>query len=59
MTFSVGHVQGGTGAGRKRPLADKPEPWRCSCPNPHGYASRYMEQPGYLKRCPDCKVSRP
>ena len=29
MTFTVGHVQGGTGASRKRPL--KLRDWVCGC----------------------------
>ena len=31
MTFNVGRVEGGTGAGRKRPLKDAPKHWTCRC----------------------------
>lgn len=51
------HVQGGTNAGRRRPLAEKPNAWRCGCP-----VSRYVIgklNPGYLAACPDCKERRP
>jgi len=59
VTFAVGHVEGGTGAGRRRPLREKPAPWRCECGNPDGRGSRYKTQPGYLARCLDCGARRP
>lgn len=50
-------VQGGTGAGRKRPLKPVHQPWQCACVE--GRTTHYYRQnPGYLSRCPDCRKER-
>lgn len=53
MTFNVGHVEGGTGAGRKRALKAKPRAWVHLC---HG---ERRDCPGYMVRCTDCGCRRP
>jgi hypothetical protein len=60
MTFSVGHVQNGTGAGWRRTRA-KYEPWPCECKNTDEQtfrASARKINPGYLKKCIDCGTPR-
>lgn len=52
MTFAVGYVVGGTGAGRKKPLKPKPYGWMCDCPD-------FVVHPGYMTRCLDCGTRRP
>lgn len=43
MTFTIGHVQGGTNAGCKRPLAAPHKDWACSQGHPNrGYAIRCL-----------------
>jgi hypothetical protein len=56
MTFAV-KVEGGTGAGRKRPLRDKPADWIHVCQTAPLSGGR--ELAGYLTRCPDCGTRRP
>ena len=51
MTFAI-NVQGGTGAGRKRPLREKPNGWMCDC-------REFTVKPGYLVKCDDCGARRP
>lgn len=64
MTFAIGHVDGGTHAGHKKPMRDKPLPWRCECVSELAGTSASAQtlkqwQPGYLKTCPACKTTRP
>lgn len=71
MTFAIGHVQGGTDAGRKRPLLDAGTDWPCICLAPVDGGPRYpirlqggvvverRVNPGYLVRCPDCGEKQP
>lgn len=49
------NVQGGTGAGRKRPLRPKPSDWMHLCRGQNG--GRLL--PGYLSRCLHCGAARP
>lgn len=57
MTFNVGHVQGGTNAGIRKPFAaTQPDRWLCDCLDRNGDIGK--EQRGYLTRCPDCKAER-
>lgn len=61
-------VQGGTNAGRRRPLREPAGPWECHCEDrscfggeEHYYDGVWGErkvQPGYLVRCPDCGAAR-
>jgi hypothetical protein len=56
--FAV-NVKGGTGAGRKRPLRDKPQEWRCNCRWESGHETPDIaRKPGYLARCTDCGTAR-
>lgn len=71
MTFTIGHVEGGTGAGTKRPPAAAPKEWPCICVMPPLSPARYpirlqggilaerKANPGYLVRCPECREHRP
>lgn len=45
MSFGI-KVNGGTGAGTKRPLKPKREPWPCVCGQIHA---------GHWARCPDTR----
>jgi hypothetical protein len=67
LTFTTGHVHGGTGAGRKRPLAPAYIPWQCDCEikcdgrcgeTDYTGTCDYKLNPGYLKKCIDCGVAR-
>jgi hypothetical protein len=66
MTFAIGHVNGGTNAGRRRIRKPK-TPWDCRCVT-GGEADdvnrvmkpRYwVRQPASLTRCPVCGTRRP
>lgn len=57
MTFAIGHVQGGTNAGRKRPPKPTPRPWLHVCTETPLTGGR--ELAGYMTRCPDCPTKRP
>ena len=70
MTFSIGHVQGGTRAGWRRTMPANTIPWACECvPSPDDeqkpvrvgpFTSMTVKlNPGYLKKCIDCKTERP
>jgi hypothetical protein len=52
VSFTIGHVSGGTNAGCKRPLAEPRKDWDC----PHGHRNR-----GYAIRCltSGCGEKRP
>lgn len=68
------NVQRGTGAGRKKPLREKPGPWFCMCPDPTRFATdvwipenasapvadvvSFKSNPGYRMNCPDCGARR-
>lgn len=54
MTFAIGHVQGGTNAGR-RIVKQKPRPWVHVCAGKAGG----VELPGYMARCGTCGCRRP
>lgn len=51
------HVRGGTNAGVKK-MMPPGKSWRCHCPNPEGRTSRWKEQPGYRRNCPECWARR-
>jgi hypothetical protein len=59
------NVQGGTGAGRRPPLRDRPAAWSCGCTLVDRVKAngepvlRSKQQPGYLVRCPVCGQPRP
>jgi hypothetical protein len=61
MTFAIGHVSGGTNAGRKRPLKPAPPAWVHVCNGGTWEAPRDGGRalPGYMTRCPDCPAKRP
>lgn len=62
LMFSVGHVEGGTGAGRKRPLKAAPKHWACNCRSARAVAAgatSTVVQPGYMSRCFNCGMRRP
>lgn len=42
----------------RRKLIEKPKPWECEC-SAENYTDLRQINPGYLKRCPDCKAERP
>ena len=52
MTFAI-KVNGGTGAGCKRPLRDKPAAWTHPCT-----LGVVRELSGHWTRCPDCGTQR-
>lgn len=61
MTFAV-KVNGGTGAGRKKGLLPANTiPWACACEVSPALVrfGNVKVNPGYLKRCVDCKTERP
>jgi hypothetical protein len=51
--FAVGHVEGGTNAGR-RVVKPPRKRWFCNCEGSDGMKLN----PGYLARCPDCGSRR-
>jgi hypothetical protein len=73
VTFSVGHVDGGTHAGWRRVVDKKYVPWKCECKIVSGHAEYYPDDghegygvvtrqaklnPGYFKKCIDCGATR-
>jgi hypothetical protein len=50
VTFAIGHVEGGTNAGCKRPLKQAGKQWSCACDR---------IQPRYMVACTVCKERQP
>jgi len=69
VTFNIGYVEGGTGAGKKRSLLARHPDWECNCRRPSiqakvpgGLASRDLRplvNPGWLVNCKWCGERRP
>lgn len=58
------NVQGGTGAGKRRPFEGAPIEWACACFVPLARRGKWevgtrRTNPGYLAACPDCGERRP
>lgn len=53
MTFTIGHVDGGTHGGWRK-TKPKPNRWFCNCETGDGMKLNH----GYLVRCLDCKTER-
>lgn len=60
MTFTIGHVQGGTNAGRRAIREPVTTAWLHDCDSAVGirWHGKRALQPSYT-RCPDCGARRP
>jgi hypothetical protein len=61
VSFNIGHVDGGTGAGKKRSLLAAHQRWACDCPTNEETKLLFggRPRPGWLVNCPECNKRRP